>query len=146
MIESNDQLLNVSIGQLYLEEFRKWLGTRRTSAVENRYHEVLECAEIAGMSNDTRMKLIQDVVAETEKTTAAASAVAVHRILQHCVRIIDGTIDPLDVLMEDDVLTKMYDQVALWDNAEFFELLDHQTPSWRVLEIGAGTGGTTNII
>ena len=65
------------------------------------------------MSSDARVKLIQDVMAETERITAAASAVAVYRILQHYVGIFDGTVNSLDVLMNGEILTKVYDQVAL---------------------------------
>lgn len=146
MIESNSQLLNVSTTQQHLEKFRDWLGTRHALAVENRYPEVPECAKIAGMNSDTRVKFIQDVLAEAEKSNAAATAIAIYRISQHSNGIFDGTTDPLDILMEDDILTKVYDQVALWDNADFFELLGHYTPNMKILEIGAGTGGTTNTI
>ena len=146
MIESNSQLLNVSTTQLHLEKFRDWLRTRQALAVQNRYPEVPECATIAGMNSDTRVEFIRDVLAEAYETNAAAPAIAIHRIYQHSIGIFDGTTDPLNVLMEDDILTKVYDAVALWDNAEFFELLGHYIPSMKILEIGAGTGGTTNTI
>lgn len=146
MIESNCQLLNVSTTQLHLEKFRDWLRTRQALAVENRYPEVPECASIAGMNSDTRVKFIEDVLAEAGETDAAAFAIAIHRIYQHSTEIFDGTTDPLDVLMKDNILTKLYDTIALRDDAEFFELLGHYTPSMKILEIGAGTGGTTSTI
>ncbi|KAL8695116.1 MAG: hypothetical protein Q9224_003449 [Gallowayella concinna] len=146
MIESNGQLLNVSTTQLHLKKFRDWLGTRQSLAVQGRYPEVPECADIASMNSDTRKTFIQDVLAEAVKTIVAAPAIAIHRIYQHSIGIYDGTTDPLDILLEDDILTKVYDHMALWDHADFFEMLGHYTPNMRILEIGAGTGGTTNTI
>ncbi|KAL8818356.1 MAG: hypothetical protein Q9223_002991 [Gallowayella weberi] len=146
MIESNNRLLNLSATELHLEKFRNWLATRQALAVQNQYPEVPECAEIAGMNSKTRVEFIQDVLAEASKTIVAPAAIAIQRIYQQSIGIFNGTTDPLDVLMEDDILTKVYDQMALWDHADFFELLGHYTPNMKILEIGAGTGGTTNTI
>lgn len=49
--------------------------------------------------------------------------------------------------MRDDGLRKIYDfPRELWDCREFFELLGHTKPSLRILEIGAGTGGTAAVV
>ncbi|KAJ5631672.1 fatty acid synthase S-acetyltransferase [Penicillium longicatenatum] len=58
--------------------------------------------------------------------------------------IADGRINPLEVLMEDDSLERLYASVAgLCDYQPFLQALGHSRPSMRVLEIGAGTGTTT---
>ncbi|KAI4122746.1 MAG: hypothetical protein LQ338_005639 [Usnochroma carphineum] len=146
MIESNNRLLGVSTNQPHLEKFRDWLRTRQALAVQSQHPEVPDCAAIAGMDSDMRVKLIEDVLAESLKTDAAAPAIAIHRIYQHSIGIFNGTTDSLDILMEDDILTKVYDFMQLWEYAEYFELLGHYKPDMKILEIGAGTGGTTSTI
>ncbi|KAL8848055.1 MAG: hypothetical protein Q9221_006915 [Calogaya cf. arnoldii] len=146
MIESNSQLKNVSTTQQHLEKFRNWLCTRQTLAVQNRYPEVPDCATIAGMNSDGRAKIIRDALVEAERTDAAAPAAAIHRIYEHSIGMFNGTTDPLNILMENDLLTKVYDAMVQWNHTDFFELLGHHKPNMKILEIGAGTGGTTNTI
>ncbi|KAL9609603.1 MAG: hypothetical protein Q9167_005646 [Letrouitia subvulpina] len=146
IIESNLRILHTQTTQSHLEKFRTWLGTRQALAVQSQYPNVQDCAMIAGMDSAMREKLIEDLVTEAIKTDAAAPAVAIHRIYKHTTGIYNGTIEPLDVLMEEDILTQVYDFMQLWDYAELFELLSHYKPDMRILEIGAGTGGTTSTI
>ncbi|KAL8671106.1 MAG: hypothetical protein Q9168_004388 [Polycauliona sp. 1 TL-2023] len=146
MIESNIRLANVSPSQAHLPKFRDWLGTRQALAVQNQYPQVPNSASIVEMDSDTRVQFIEDALAEAGRTTVAASAIAIHRIYQHCVGIYEGTTDPLNLLLEENILTKVYDVMTLMEYAEFIDLLGHSTPNMKILEIGAGTGGTTSSI
>ncbi|KAL8992696.1 MAG: hypothetical protein Q9169_006904 [Polycauliona sp. 2 TL-2023] len=144
LIESNCQLLNCSTSKPHLERFRNWLGMQQASAVQDRYPEVSDGAAIAGMDSKRRVHFIEEILAEAGETDVAAEATAIHRIQMHSAKIFDGTTDALNVLMEDNLLTRVHDGiVAAWDDVELFELLGHCTPNMKILEIGAGTGGTT---
>ena len=146
MIESSFRLQNVQTASPHLAKFRAWLDTRRELAVGGQYPNIHDCAFISGLDNTQRSKLIEQLLAQTLNTEAAAVATAIHRILKNSTDIFLGNTNPLDLLMEDDVLTKVYDFMQLWDNSEFFELLGHYKPDMKILEIGAGTGGTTSTI
>ena len=146
MIESTFQLQNVQTAHTHLDKFRAWLDTRRELAVGGQYPNIHDCAMISKLDSAQRTKMIDHLLSQLLDTEAAAVATAIHRISKHSKNIFLGTTDPLDVLMEDDILTKVYDFMQLWDNSEFFELLGHYKPDMKILEIGAGTGGTTSTI
>ncbi|KAM0339122.1 hypothetical protein ACHAPU_011075 [Fusarium lateritium] len=73
---------------------------------------------------------------------------AVHAIGQAYTEIVRGTVPPLQILMEDDVLNRLYKdciggQTANRQVGELVGQLAHRYPQMNILEIGAGTGGTT---
>ncbi|KAF5573798.1 polyketide synthase [Fusarium pseudoanthophilum] len=71
---------------------------------------------------------------------AAAEQERGHRALFH------WRADPLEGLMADNILMRMYEFTNNTDHLHFLTLLGHKKPTMRVLEIGAGTGGTTATI
>ena len=146
IIESKTQLLKVETSQDHLVKFRDWIDTRHALAVQNRYDHVPDSALIAAMDSDQRVKLIEELFAEALGTEAYGPATAIHRVFKNSIGMFQGTTEALDILMEDEILTKVYDFSQLWDYAEFFELLGHHKPDLKILEIGAGTGGTTSTI
>jgi acyl transferase domain-containing protein/NADPH:quinone reductase-like Zn-dependent oxidoreductase/SAM-dependent methyltransferase len=146
MIESRVQLLNVDTAHGHLKKFLEWLGTRQALALQGQYPGVDDCAAIASMSSTHRVKLIEDLLAESTNTEASAPAIAIHRIFKRSKSIFEGSTEALAVLMEDNILTQVYDFMQLWDDAELFELLGHYKPNMKILEIGAGTGSRTSTI
>ncbi|KAM7213624.1 hypothetical protein V8F06_011010 [Rhypophila decipiens] len=72
-----------------------------------------------------------------------ASAEAISRIVNASEGLMDGTTNGLDVLMKNNLLHDVYDFMQLTDMTGFLDFVAHKKPDLRVLEIGAGTGGTT---
>jgi SAM-dependent methyltransferase len=146
IIESRAQLAGVETSQWYLQKFREWMDIPYTEAVEGRYSRVPDCAVIAAMSSEARTKLIDDMLDSSVGTSAHAVAIALHRSFTNSIAFFRGEADPLEVLMADNILMRMYDFTNNSDHSEFFTLLGHKKPNMKVLEIGAGTGGTTATI
>ncbi|KAL2006666.1 hypothetical protein VTN00DRAFT_9334 [Thermoascus crustaceus] len=70
------------------------------------------------------------------------------RIGRNLASILRGQQDPLSLMMEDGLLHSMYRedksvQRSSLQAAEFVKLLGRRDPGLRIIEIGAGTGGTT---
>lgn len=62
--------------------------------------------------------------------------------------ILRGEVDPLSLLLKDDLLKEYYrsqdSAIRSYQHAcQYADLIAHQNPALKVLEIGAGTGGTT---
>ncbi|OLN81992.1 Lovastatin diketide synthase LovF 19, partial [Colletotrichum chlorophyti] len=146
IIESRHQLAGLETSQWHLPKFRDWMDIPYQEAVEGRYPHVPNCAEIANMTSEERQKLIRDHLAASEGTEANAVAISLFRIFDNSVRFFTGEADPLEVLMADNILMRMYDFTNNADHLHFLSLLGHKKPTMRVLEIGAGTGGTTATI
>ena len=67
---------------------------------------------------------------------------------QNIPAIIRGDTDPLSLLLQDDLLNKYYSSedshLRCYQHAcQYVDLIAHQNPALRILEIGAGTGGAT---
>ncbi|MCJ1466203.1 hypothetical protein MMC07_004822 [Pseudocyphellaria aurata] len=73
------------------------------------------------------------------------------RIGESLVPILQQEVDPLSIMLEDDLLEQFYRSVEELDRgyricASYVDKLAHENPRMRILEIGAGTGGTTRHI
>jgi hypothetical protein len=146
MIETSVQLQHAESKIPHMHKFRAWLATQREKALAGKYPNISTGASLASMNSSERKVVIQDLLDQLSKTGAAAVAAAVHRIFKFGEGVFEGTVDPLDILLEDNILTEVYDYMQLWEYGEFFQLLAHSKPNLKILEIGAGTGGTTSTI
>jgi SAM-dependent methyltransferase len=146
IIESRAQLAGLESSQPHLLKFRDWMDIPYTEAVAGQYPHVPDCAAIAAMSSEARKKLIADLLDASVGTEAHAVAVSLYRIFDNGVDFFSGDADPLEVLLADNILMRMYDFTNNADHLQFLSLLGHKKPNMKVLEIGAGTGGTTATI
>lgn len=77
------------------------------------------------------------------KTSHSAYSDAIYRLFLAAPALFSGTTHALEVLRKDDLLTKVYDTADNLDYEEVIRLFGNTNPHLRVLEVGAGTGGTT---
>lgn len=76
----------------------------------------------------------------------------ISRIGEKLPQIAVGEVEPLELMLEDNLLSKNYEEDVSMDCrsypclAHYVRLLAHQNPRMRILEIGAGTGGATRKI
>lgn len=143
IIESRVQLAGLKTSQPHLIKFRDWMDIPYAEAVQGRYPNVPDCAAIANMGSEERTKIIKDLLDASVCTVAYAVAIALYRIFDNCVKFFTGDADPLQVLLADNILMRMYDFANNADHLQLLTLLSHKKPTLKVLEIGAGTGGTT---
>jgi len=146
MIETSLRLRSLACKAPFMEKFREWNNTQCAKALLNQYPNVPDSLKIASMDSAERLALIDELYAQLSETDVAAVSTAVLRIFKNDQSIFIGDVDPLDLLLQDDVLTSIYDYMQLWDYGEFFKLASHYKPNMKILEIGAGTGGTTSTI
>ncbi|KAI1613463.1 KR domain-containing protein [Exophiala viscosa] len=87
------------------------------------------------------------LVAEVSETAAAPVAEAMLKVMENAQAVFNGTTEPLEFLMADQTLTQLYNYMdGGCDRSAFMQALGHSNPKLRILEIGAGTGGTTATI
>lgn len=105
---------------------------------------VPDAGEIKAMTREERRAQIESFHKQTLGGPASGSTEALWRVYTNIRDILTGEKVFLDVLLVDDVLTQFYNESnSLSDVTDFFRLLGLNKPQLRVLEIGAGTGGTT---
>ncbi|KAM0323503.1 hypothetical protein ACHAQA_008783 [Verticillium albo-atrum] len=146
IIETIILLENLEPGEAYLEKYRYWLGIVREQASNGTYPNVPECQDIVKMTSKDRLKMIDDLYATAKDTPIWPTTTATYRIFHACKEIFTGQVNPLSLLMEDGVLGAIYDLGRVTELGDFLSLCAHYKPNLKILEIGAGTGGTTNTI
>lgn len=91
-------------------------------------------------------KIMDDVnsfVQQLSDTPMVGCAVAMQKVVTNISSLISGQTEPLDILLADDMLAKLYVAVDACDRSDFIRHLGHSKPNLRILEIGAGTGAST---
>ncbi|GJD02486.1 polyketide synthase [Colletotrichum higginsianum] len=128
----------------HLAHFRHWLEGLCGEVREGRYGRgVLPPGFYTDMPPARRTETVDALYSRLLETKAHAAATAIYRIASSCESIFCGTTDGLTVLLEDNILHRLYDFMQNTEYSAFLDLIAHRKPSMRVLEIGAGTGGTT---
>ena len=146
IIESADRLQGLETHQWHYQRYRDWLRKQVSRAQNGSYPVVRDCKQLCSLSPPVRRKLIDDRLKQLSSTGSKAPVVAgIKRILDNAEALFTGKVDALDVLMQDNVLTKIYNAVS-FGHGELVRMLSHTKPNLRVLEVGAGTGATTESI
>ncbi|KAF7536474.1 hypothetical protein G7054_g4512 [Neopestalotiopsis clavispora] len=66
------------------------------------------------------------------------------KVLNNIVPLFKGEVQLLELLLQDGTLAEIYNRYVFANTAPLLRSLGHVCPNMRVLEIGAGTGGTTS--
>lgn len=127
-------------------KLRSWLQMQCDKAENGAYQYIPSCKQIAEMSSTSRIQHIGELYQLALQTELHRIATAISRVFENCLGIFEGKVDPLELLMKDDLLASVYDLGHLCDYADFLRLLAHSKPNMNILEIGAGTGGITATI
>ncbi|RSL89606.1 hypothetical protein CEP51_001128 [Fusarium floridanum] len=146
ILETAEKVRNLEPGNWHFEKFRNWLNMEIDRARQGTYPIVEQSKDFAEMTSPQRRAMI-DQYYETlvQSTTRAFFAVGLKAIYDNCEGIFTGEIDALQTLMKGNVLAEIYNAVS-FGKGDFLKLLAHSRPDLRILEVGAGTGGTTEMI
>lgn len=148
MMETSDRLQGVQPSRPHLSQFYGWLVGVKDEIAHGHFAglDLSEVREISALSTASRQALHDELYAQLQDTIAFAPATAMHRITRACRQIFDGSEEELGLLLQDDILHRIYDFSQNSEYSGFLDLLAHRKPTLKILEIGAGTGGTTNTI
>ncbi|KAK7186534.1 polyketide synthase [Paraphaeosphaeria sporulosa] len=128
-----------------LANYVSWLKTTIASVRNSFPKDVIELVDSCILGDGPFEALCERV----EKHKAGKLYVAVGRSLG---RILTGELNPLAVIFQDEELMQefydemIYESRPLRSMQAFVDLLAHKNPDLKVLEIGGGTGGSTNTI
>lgn len=134
MIYTKRVLVNLESPLCHLKKYRSWIA---------RQLEFSDLQHLDCLDNDSITQRVRQIVAELSETSVKSPAIAIQKIFDHIEKIFIGAVDGLDLLVSGNTLVDLYALVDQCDESQFFEHLIHTRPNLRVLEIGAGTGGST---
>jgi acyl transferase domain-containing protein len=142
-LETLDRVASIKTQIPHLEKYRSWLEMQKRRAELGENDILKGTQDLVKLSREDRVALIDNTAAKMQSREASAASIAMVRILKYATRIFDGSIQAIEVLHEGDALTNLYNLTHSWNCKDFIDLLSHSKPHMKVLEIGAGTGGTT---
>ncbi|KOS21700.1 Lovastatin nonaketide synthase [Escovopsis weberi] len=145
VLESADMVAGVEPCHAHLGKYREWLALQIGKAAAGKYELVDDDAEYVRLPREQRRKLIDETFARIMELPGKHSySVGIKRVCDNADRIFTGEVDTLELLLRDDVLQELYDSVS-FSYGDFVRLLASNRPNLRILEVGAGTGGTTEL-
>lgn len=105
-------------------------------------------AEAKSLTSAERLQCIDQLYEQINHCTDVRAA---HHLFHNIEDVLYERKTGLDVLVQDDLLTAMYEEGIIMTGAypqvrRCFDAIGHVNPSLNVIEIGAGTGGATRII
>ena len=143
IVDSAERLQGLETDQWHFRKYRDWLNKEVGRAKDGTYPVVRDCKQLVKLSPSKRHDLIEERLKQLSNMGSKAPvAIGIKRINDNIEAIFTGKGDTLDILMQGDVLTHIYNVVS-FGHGDFVRMLSHTKPNLRVLEVGAGTGGTT---
>ncbi|KAK5997537.1 Highly reducing polyketide synthase gloL [Cladobotryum mycophilum] len=136
----------------HLAKFVKWLKEEKQRMLRGEYVLVPQAAQWALANADVRKSIPDDLAIEV----GSLDSIGLAKMFEMCSivsqpgnikAIASGELHPLQVYMDTGGL---YETYILTNNSlyagDFFRLCGHSQPNLRVLEIGGGTAGTTEVV
>ena len=146
IVESAEKLKDCHTQHTHFLKLRKWLHREIKRAESGVYSIVKDPQSYPKLPVPLRREMIIEKATKIPKDASAAPiATALLRICKNAKDLFTGKLDTLELLMQDNILTKIYD-VASFGFAKFIRALSITKPNLRILEVGAGTGGTTELL
>ncbi|KAL3465723.1 hypothetical protein BJX64DRAFT_285326 [Aspergillus heterothallicus] len=144
MLEMQDQIRDNAPYEGHFDKFRQWIDEKLQEGKVGGNRLVPESTQLVSLPAADRQALIHKLENEVQKSEFAAVGELVTRLLDNCVGVFNKETEILEIYVRDNGLTKLYNLTGeRIDSTEFFLTAGHTNPTMRILEIGAGTGGTT---
>ncbi|KAL3471723.1 S-adenosyl-L-methionine-dependent methyltransferase [Aspergillus californicus] len=143
-IEMRDKLHAATCTKPHFERYRTWLTSEYERFKQPDYPQVPDSRSLVEMSSEARLAAMNRLREQVKDTYMWPVIEGPWRVYDNVVDIVEGRVKLVKVLLKDGLLEKFYDWAnGLSEVRPLFNLMGRANPSLRVLEIGAGTGGTT---
>lgn len=145
MLETAHELKSQSLRPeaSYLQQYVAWIQKQVYSIMNGSYDLVPKAQEWCMLGSQHRIILIQELIDDPARSRCTPIDALLVRVYRNIRELCNGSVSGIDLLYQEDGLKNFYDVMASLDLSRLFSTLGHENPSLRVLEIGAGTGGTT---
>ncbi|KAI8630110.1 putative polyketide synthase [Xylariaceae sp. FL1651] len=127
----------------YLNNFVKWMQTHTERYILGANRFISENSHLEQLSGEDRLARIEEIVADMSTSPWSMFSTAIHRLFAAALTIFAGETHPLSILGEGNVLAQVYTAGDTLGFDAAIQLIANTNPQLRILEVGAGTGGTT---
>jgi len=127
----------------HLRSFVDWMRIYIEKYLVDTNKFISDTVHLVQLDSEARIARVQEIVASLSETPASMFSTAIYRLFQAAPSIFAGDTHPLGILLEDDILSQIYIAADTVNYHRSLNLIGTTNPRLRVLEVGAGTGGTT---
>ena len=143
MIDTFERLRGLEAKEPFLLKYRDWLGHEIEKARAEHGSKPKNIQDFLDSARSDRVKRIEEIFSVLfSMSQEDAFTLAIKRVWERIEAIFTGNDHALNILMEDNLLTRVYNDCS-FDHSGFIQILAHSNPNLKILEVGAGTGGTT---
>ena len=134
MIHSKRTIGSLDTPFPHMLKYRAWIDDQLNSA------NIGHLEELASELIEYRINAMVESLRGTEGWVPST---AIQKVFKQLPRMFAGEVDALSVLLVDETLTNLYTEMDQCDTSQLLKHMTHRKPNMSILEIGAGTGGTT---
>ncbi|KAF5490577.1 Highly reducing polyketide synthase FUM1 [Colletotrichum fructicola] len=145
IIESCERLRGLSPAQPHFAKLRDWIDREVHGAREGGNALVPDSAKYLKLTREARRAKLEDLHKRLLNGNKSGLVEGLKRVVDNAERIFKGEAETIDILMEGGILAELYNAVS-FGYSDFVKLMSSTKPKLRILEVGAGTGGTTELI
>lgn len=133
--------------QPHFAKLRDWMKQEIEDAAAGKgeFPLVDNAAGLLGLSLVEQQDTIDSHLEILKHGYHSALSTGIKLVCDYAEELFDGSRETLDVLMQDNLLAEIYNHTS-FGYGDFVRLLSNSRPNLRILEVGAGTGGTTELI
>ncbi|KAF5011030.1 hypothetical protein FDECE_2837 [Fusarium decemcellulare] len=142
MLDHHERIKDLPPQSWYWVKHRDWIAKQIEFARKGNYDIARNVPHLLCLTQNERQTEIMRLRAELVKLPKGPMATGVARVRDNCEALFTGKADPLSLLLRGNTLTRIYD-VGSFDHSDFMQAFSQAKPNLKVLEVGAGTGGTT---
>ncbi|KAL9623833.1 MAG: hypothetical protein Q9160_001824 [Pyrenula sp. 1 TL-2023] len=144
VLETRHQVSQVRTEVEHLQKYHRWLDEQVVAAETGKYSILDDAQSLVELAHEERLDSMKTLGAEVAKGPGAEIGKILLRIVYQCKEMFAGEVVPISLLLQDDSLAALYEfYQEMFDFHQYFQLLGHVKPTMKILEIGAGTGGST---
>ncbi|KAG9495698.1 hypothetical protein J7337_012254 [Fusarium musae] len=145
IIETVDKIKSLEPCQPHFTKFRDWLRKQLDCAASGDYKLVSNSRQLLDASQEYRLSKIEELTTKLLEMPQKALIIGLRRLFDDMENLFTGKAATIETLLKDNVLADIYNAMT-FDYSRFLRILSHTRPTLRILEVGAGTGGTTETI
>ncbi|KAF2016801.1 ketoacyl-synt-domain-containing protein, partial [Aaosphaeria arxii CBS 175.79] len=146
IVDSISRVRDMTPKKDHLLKYRAWLEWVAEEAFDGKHPVLRDTVHVATLSSEERQARIEVLYkCALESSTMASFAEGIFRVYSNIQDLFTGQVDILELLLRENTLGKIYDAVS-FDYSRLVEAYADQKSDLRILEVGAGTGGSTELI
>ncbi|SCO58404.1 polyketide synthase [Fusarium fujikuroi] len=145
IIETVEKIKSLEPCQPFFTKFRDWLKRQLDIAASGDYKLVSQSRQLLDIPHELRLSRIEDITRKLVGMPQKALTIGLRRLFDNMENLFTGKAVAIETLLKDNVLADLYN-VMTFDYSRFLRILSHTRPTLKILEVGAGTGGTTETI